>query len=64
MNRKEVRKRTYEIYGVPKRERQNFELHHIVFDSEGGEYRLGNLCPLRPEIHAELHTRISRMEHD
>ena len=59
---KRNKRRVFEIYGIPKRERHNYQMHHIIFRSEGGGDIKSNLYPLRPIQHKELHDKIRDME--
>ena len=53
----------YEEMGViPRGERHNYEMHHIVFRSDGGSDERSNLYPLREDVHCKLHQKVERME--
>jgi hypothetical protein len=59
------KERVYEIYGIPKSERKDYSIHHIVFKSdikngngiwEGFDKdKKANLYPLKRDIHEKLH---------
>ena len=38
------------------------QMHHIVFRSDGGGNNKANFCPLSPEGHKELYTRVRLMK--
>lgn len=65
------KKRVKEIYGIDPQDRR-YNTHHIVFRSDfkkggfgrtlGKGYRdsKANLCPLRKEVHRELHEEVDK----
>lgn len=61
--------RVYEIYGIPKEERKNYQIHHIVFKEDKRHNpqlwkgfdidKIANLYPLKKEEHKRLHDIIN-----
>ena len=59
--------RVYEIYGIDRKDRKKYSIHHIVFKSDPKNHsefrnfdvnRISNLCPLLREDHKDLHNKI------
>ena len=66
---KRNRKRVYDIYSIPKKERgTKYNMHHIVFKSDldklvSEDFDLdckSNLYPLTKEEHQKLHERVEK----
>jgi len=69
---KRNRKRVYDIYSIPKKERgTKYNMHHIVFKSDldklvSEDFDLdckSNLYPLTKEEHQELHNKVKKIRY-
>lgn len=70
--RNERKSRVYDIYRIPKKERRQYQIHHIVFRSDVKKdpqlwkgfdvEKIANLYPLKITEHKRLHKMIDDME--
>ena len=59
------KRRVYDIYGIPKKKRKDYQMHHIIFRSDKKDPifedfdidKKANLYPLKEEEHKNLHKR-------
>jgi hypothetical protein len=69
---KQNRDEVYDLYGITKKDRHKYSMHHIIFrsDIKNGDWegfrvdKKANLYPLLKEEHKELHKRVEEINNE